>query len=146
MRTRDDAWGAYSGVGAGGDAVALMELLPGVSTVREGAPLCSYWYGNEVRVLRYTEALGALGQVVANAEDYLSEVALHSSRTGAATTLAAEGEVAQTVIRRTCTWKSSRVFQGTYPEDPGMVSRKLANTGKIESSWSGYRMGPNSVI
>ena len=70
VRTRDDAWRGRSGVGAGGGAVALMvELLSGSRTLPESAPLSSYRHGNEVRVWRYTEALGALRQVVAHAGD-----------------------------------------------------------------------------
>ena len=65
MRTRDDAWGAFSVVGAGGSTVALMEFLSGYSTQPEGAPLSSYRYGNEVRMWGYAEALGALREGVA---------------------------------------------------------------------------------
>ena len=43
-----DAWGAHSGVGAGGGAVAFVELLSGSSILPEGAPLSSCRYGNEV--------------------------------------------------------------------------------------------------
>ena len=95
--TRDDAWGAHSGVGAGGGAVALMELLSGYSTLPEGAPLSSCRYG-KVRVWRYTEALDVLRQVVLKAGDDPSEVALHSSHIDAASPLAAAGEVAWRMI------------------------------------------------
>ena len=91
MRTRDDAVGTHSRVGAGGGALSLMELLSGFSTLPEGIPLSSHRYGNEARVSRYTEALWALRQVVANAGDDPREVSLHSSRIGTATTLAAVG-------------------------------------------------------
>ena len=54
VRTRDDASGTRSGVGAGGGAVALMvELLsvyPTMPEMPESAPLSSYRCGNEVRV------------------------------------------------------------------------------------------------
>ena len=54
VRTRDDASGMRSGVGAGGGAVALMvELLSVYPTMLESAPLSSYRCGNEVRVWRY---------------------------------------------------------------------------------------------
>ena len=108
-RTRDNAWGQRSRVGAGGgDAVALMvELSPGYPTLPENAPLSSYQYGNEVREWKYQEALEALRHVVAEAEDELSEVALHSLRIGVVTTLAAGGEVPQRVIQREGRWKSS---------------------------------------
>ena len=44
VRTRDDASGTRSGVGAGGGAVALMvELLSVYPTMPESAPLSSYW-------------------------------------------------------------------------------------------------------
>ena len=91
-RTRDDPSGTRSGVGAGGGAVALMvELLSVYLTMPESAPLSSYRRGNEVRVWGYREALAALRQVAARAGDDLSEVALHSLRIGATTTLAVGG-------------------------------------------------------
>ena len=53
VRTRDDASGTRSGVGAGGDAVALMvDLLSVYPTMSESAPLSSYRCGNEVRAWR----------------------------------------------------------------------------------------------
>ena len=52
-----------------------------------------------IRVWTCTEALGALRQAVAKAGDNPSEVALHSSRIGSFTTLAAEGEVPQRVTQ-----------------------------------------------
>ena len=80
VRTRDDASGTRSGVGAGGGAVALMvELLSVYPTMPESAPL-SYRCGNEVRAWRYPEALAALRQVAAKAGDDPSEVGLHSLR------------------------------------------------------------------
>ena len=58
VRTRDDASGTRSGVGAGGGAVALMvELLSVYPTMPESAPLSSYRCGNEVSVWRYPEPL-----------------------------------------------------------------------------------------
>ena len=91
VRTRDDASGTRSGVGAGGGAVALMvELLSVYPTMPESAPL-SYRCGNQVREWRYPEALAALRQVAARAGDDPSDVGLHSLRTGAAFTLAAGG-------------------------------------------------------
>ena len=90
VRKRDDASETRSGVGAGGGAVALMAELRSVyPTMPESAPL-SYRCGNDVRVWRYPEALAALRQVAAKADDP-SEVGLHSLRIGAATTLAAGG-------------------------------------------------------
>ena len=98
VRTRDDASGTRSGVGAGGGAVALMvELLSVYPTMPESAPLSSYRCGNEVRIWRCPEALTALRQVAARADDP-SEVGLHSLRIGAASTLAAGGDVSQRVI------------------------------------------------
>ena len=130
-RKRNDA----SGVGAGDGAVALMvELLSVYPTMPESAPLSSYRCGNEVRVWRYTEALAALRQVAARAGDDPSEVGLHLLSIGAVTTLAAGGDVSQRVIQREGRWKpseSSKVYTRNNPEDAGIVSRKLAETGKM---------------
>ena len=82
----------------------------------------------------YPEALTALRQVEAKAGDDPSEVGLHSLRIGAATTLAAGGDASQRVIQRGGRWKSSessKVYTRNNPEDAGIVSRKLAETGKI---------------
>ena len=76
----------------------------------------------------------ALRQVVAKAGDDPSEVGLHSLRIGAATTLAAGGEVSQRVIQREGRWnssESSKLYTRNNPEGAGIVSRKLAETGKI---------------
>ena len=112
----------------------MVELLSVYPTMPESAPLSSYWCGNEVRVWRYPEALAALRQVAAGAGHDPSEVGLHSLRIGAATTLAAGGDVSQRVIQREGRWKSSessKVYTRNNPEDAGIVSRKLAETGKI---------------
>ena len=125
---RDDAWGAHPWVGAGGGANVPMELLSDYSTLQEGAPLSSYRYGSDHRVRRYTEALRALRQVVATAGENPSEVALHSSRIGAATTLAAAGEVPQRMTQTQDRWKSSECCKEhtrNNPEDAGMVSCRL---------------------
>ena len=87
----------------------------------------------EVRVWRYPEALAALRQVAARAGHDPSEVGLHSLRIGAATTLAAGGDVSQRVIQREGRWKSSessKVYTSDNPEDAGILSRKLAEIGK----------------
>ena len=60
-----------------------------------------------LRVWRYTEALGALRQVVAKAGDDPSEVALYPLRIGVATTLVDGRKVPQRVIRREGRRKSS---------------------------------------
>ena len=73
----------------------MVELLSVYLTMPESAPLSSYRCGNEVRVWIYPEALAALRQVAARAGDDPGEVGLHSLRMGAATTLAAGGEVSQ---------------------------------------------------
>ena len=68
------------------------------------------------------------------AGDDPSEVGLHSLRIGAATTLATGGDVSQRVIQREGRWKSSEsstVYTRNNSEDAGVVSRKLAETGKI---------------
>lgn len=94
VHTRGGISGVRSGVESGGGGVALRrELLSGLSVLPESAPLLSYGFGFDVRVWRYTEALAALPQVVANADDDPSEVVLHLLRIGAATTLAAGSEV-----------------------------------------------------
>ena len=57
-----------------------------------------------------------------------------SLRIGAATTLAPGGDVSQRVIQREGRWKSSessKVYTRNNPEDAGIVSRKLVETGKI---------------
>ena len=63
-------------------------------------------------------------------------------RIGAATTLAAGGEVSQRVIQTEGRWKSSesyKVYTRNNPEDAGIVSRKLAETGKIGQRHPGQR-------
>ena len=83
---------------------------------------------------RYPEALAALRQVAAKAGHDPSEVGLHSLRIGAATTLVAGGDVSQRVIQKEGRWKSSEssnVYTRNNPEDAVIVSRKLAETGKI---------------
>ena len=94
VRSRDDASGTHSGVGAGGGAAALLvDLLSVYPTLPESAPSLPYRCRNEVRVWRYTDALAKLRQVATQAGDDPSEVDLHSLRIGTATTLAAGGEV-----------------------------------------------------
>ena len=98
------------------------------------APPCRIGVGTRLRVWRYPEALAALRHVAAKAGDYPSEVGLNSLRIGAATMLAAGGEVPQRVIQREGRWKfseSCKVYTRNNPEDAGIVSRKLAETGKI---------------
>ena len=135
VRTRYDASATRSWVGAGGGAVALMvELRSVYPTMPESAPLSSYRCGNEVRVWRHPEALSALRQMATRAGDDPSEVGLHSLRIGAAATLATGEDVSQGVIQREGRWKSSgssKVYTRNNPEDAGIVSRKLAETGKI---------------
>ena len=81
VRTRDDARGARSGVGAGGGAVALMvEPLSSYPTLPDSVPLSSYRCANEVRVWGYTEALRSLREVIEKAGDDPSEVGLHLLR------------------------------------------------------------------
>ena len=125
MRTRDDARGARSGVGAGCGAVALMvELLSSYPALPDNAPL-SYWCADEVRVWGYTEALRSLREVIEKAGDDPSEVGLHSFRIGAATILAAGGEVPQRVIQREG-MEVTRVIQGVHPKKPGRCEYSIA--------------------
>ena len=80
------------------------------------------------------EALAALRQVAARARDDPSEVGLHSLRIGATTTLATGGDVSLRVIQREGRRKSSessKVYTRNNPEDTGIVSRQLAETGTI---------------
>ena len=78
----------------------MVELLSVYPTMPEIAPLSSYRCGNDVRVWRYPEALAALRQVAARAGNDPSEAVLRSLRIGAATTLAAGGEVSHRVVQR----------------------------------------------
>ena len=74
---------------------------------------------------RSPEALAALRLVAAKAGDDPSEVGLHSLRIGAATKLAAGGEVSQRVIQREGRWKSSessKVYTRNNPEDAYCIS------------------------
>ena len=83
-------------------------------------------------------------EAIAKPGDAPSKVALHSSRIGAFTTLAAVGEVAQRMIPMQGRWKSSKSFEErtrSNLEDAGMVFRKLAKTGKIEQ----YQPGQGTV-
>ena len=112
----------------------MVELRSVYPTMPESAPLSSYRCGNEVRVWRHPEALSALRQMATRAGDDPSEVGLHSLRIGAAATLATGEDVSQGVIQREGRWKSSgssKVYTRNNPEDAGIVSRKLAETGKI---------------
>ena len=67
------------------------------------------------------------------AGDDPSEISLDPLRISAATTLAAGGEVSQKVIQREGRWKSSESSKlyTRNTEDVSIVSRKLAETGKI---------------
>ena len=92
VRTRLDAFGARSGIGAARGTVALkVELLSGYPTLPERASASLYLYRNEVRVRGYTQALGALRETVVEAGGYSREVGFHSLRIAASTTLAAWG-------------------------------------------------------
>ena len=97
------------------------------------------------------EALAALRQVAARAGHDPSEVGLHALRIGAATTLAAWGEVSQRVIQRKGRWKSSessKLYTRNNPEDAGIVSRKLARDWKDrgKAARPRYCMGLNTVV
>ena len=64
----------------------------------------------------YTEALGALHEMVAEAGDDFSEVGLPSLRIGPTTTLAAGGKVPHRAIQREGRWTYIR----NKPEDAGI--------------------------
>ena len=88
-------------MGTGGGAVALMvELMASGVTLPESAPLSSYTCGSVVRVWRYGQALRALPEVVVQSGGEPSDFALHSLRIGAATKLAARGDVPDRVVQR----------------------------------------------
>ena len=80
------------------------------------------------------QALGALREVVAEAGDDSSEVGLHSLRIGATNTLAA-GVKCRIGRPKEKVDGNLQSFPSTYirnnPEDAGIVSRKLAEAGKI---------------
>ena len=118
----------------------MVELMSCHPTLAESSPLSSYRSGDQARVWGYTEALGALRQVVEKAGDDPREVALHSLRIGGATTLAAGGDVPQRVIQRESRWEPSEtplVYTRNNREDAGIVHRKLAETGKQEQRQPG---------
>ena len=92
VRTREEVTGPRSGVGTGGDAVALMvELMASGITLPDRAPLSSYTCYSVVRVWRYGQALRALREVVLQSGGEPSDFALHSLRIGAATSWRLEG-------------------------------------------------------
>ena len=81
----------------------------------------------------YKEALWALRQAVAKAEYEPGEVALPSSRIGAATTLAAEGEVPQRIIQ-----SLPRDIPATTRRTPAWyLVDYVTKTGKIEQKQPG---------
>ena len=81
--------------------MALMaELMSCHRTLPASAPLSSYSCGESVRVLRYSHALRAFRDIVANAERRPENSALHSLQIRGATTLAAGGDVPVVAIQR----------------------------------------------
>lgn len=135
VRTREEVTGPHSGVGTGGGAVALMvELMSLGITLPESAPLSSYTCGSVVRVWRYGQALRALRQVVVQSGGEPSDFALHSLRIGAATKLAAGGDVPDRVIQREGRWardsNTFKIYTQGNTVDSRKVSKKLAQVGK----------------
>ena len=100
VRTRDEVTGPRSGVGTGGAGALMVELMASGITLPESAPLSSYTCGSVVRVWRYGQALRALREVVVQSVGEPSAFALHSQHIGAATKLAAGGDVPDRVIQR----------------------------------------------
>ncbi|CAM9240060.1 unnamed protein product, partial [Pylaiella littoralis] len=103
VRVRDIAHGRRSAVGAGGGAVAvLVELMTCHLSLPESAPLCSFRCSRskDVKVLGYHKASKALRQIVQKAGGDPNTVGLHSLRIGAATTLAAGGQIPDRIIQR----------------------------------------------
>ena len=135
VRTREEVTGPRFGVGTGGGSVALMvELMASGITLPEGAPLSPYTCGSVVRVWRHGQALRALREVVVQSGGEPSAFALHSLRIGAATKLAAGGDVQDRVIQREGRWaRDSNTFE-IYTKrntvDFRRVSEKLAKVDK----------------
>ncbi|CAM9452542.1 unnamed protein product [Pylaiella littoralis] len=96
------------------------------------APLCSFRCSRskEAKVLGYHKALRALRRIVQKAGGDPNMVGLHSLRIGAATTLAAGGQIPDRIFQRKGRWKEgSRTFKlytRNSLEDIEILSRKLA--------------------
>ncbi|CAB1109801.1 unnamed protein product [Ectocarpus sp. CCAP 1310/34] len=132
-RTRDEVHGPRSGYRANGGAVALMVAsLSCHATLPDSAPLSSYRSGQEVKVLKYDQALRALREIVERSGRNPKDFALHSLRIGGASTLAAGGAVSERVIQREGRWKSDayKVYTVNNSEDSQRVSRTLGDKDK----------------
>lgn len=139
IRVREVARGASSQIGAGGGAVAvLVELMACHLALPEDAPLCSFRCrrSKTIKVWGYSKALSALRQIVEKAGGDPKQVGLHSLRIGAATTLAAGGDVPDRIIQREGRWKEGsgtfKIYTRNNMVDVDMVSRKLAKGKKTE--------------
>ena len=112
----------------------MMELMASGITLLESAPLSSCTCGNVVRVWRYGQASRALREVVIQSGGEPSKFALHSLRIGAATKLAAGGDVPDRVIQREGRWardsNTFKVYTKGNTVDSRTVSKKLAQVDK----------------
>ena len=107
----------------------MLELMSCLPRFPDHAPLSSFRCGKAVRVVRYGRALRAIKEVVAKSGRNPDEFALHSLRIGAATTLAAGGDIAERVIQREGRWRSDayKMYTRNNIKDSTRVSRKLAS-------------------
>ena len=132
---REEVTGPRSSVDTGGGAVALMVgLMASGIILPESAPLSSCTCGSVVRVWRYEQVLRALRQVVVQSGGKPSDFTIHSPRIGAATKVAAGGDVTDRVIQRECRWAMDSNTFRTHTQGNNVhsrrVSKKLAQVGK----------------
>ena len=114
VRTRTEVHGSKSSFGVYGGAVALvLELMSCFSSLPDNAPLSSYRSGKSIRMVRHGHALRAIKEIVAKSGRSPDEFALHSLRTGEATTLTAGGDISERVMQREGRWDVRRV-RGVY--------------------------------
>lgn len=138
VRAREEITGPRSGVGAGGDGVALtVKLTASGITLPESAPLSSYTCGSVVRAWRYGQALPAFapGRGTARGRTCRCGFALHSLRIGVATKLAAGGDVPGRVSWREGRWaKDSNTFTIYTERNTAVDCRRVSKKLLIEQS------------